>query len=168
MNPVVGFRVWQAHEGLLYPAGNTVNRYNGPLTRAWRREEVAECQPVGRGLPCGSAPNEACTCGLHGMPRPQDAEFRSQDKRWVEIERRANASWPRPFVLGAIVAWGRVVLHRKGFRAERARPIALLRRDPHTDALAQHYRVPLVDTPDELVAVATEYGDLWTPGMVAA
>jgi hypothetical protein len=65
------------------------------------------------------------------------------------------------------VAWGRVVECERGFRAEYARPVALLdcenpfdRRERKRAAVAaEHYNVPLLPR-DELIAYASWHGQL--------
>lgn len=85
-------------------------------------------------------------------------------------------------VRGVILAYGRVQLTEKGFRAEYARPVCLLRwnerrHDPRNyesltemqqerrdfwneqlEKVGKVYRVPLVDTEEELVEIANELG----------
>jgi hypothetical protein len=49
-------------------------------------------------------------------------------------------------VHGCVVAWGRIVEHDEGFRAQRARPLALLADESYDDC----ERAMLLDTPSEL------------------
>lgn len=68
----------------------------------------ASCRAVGRGG--HRAPREACSCGLYAL-HPFAA--------------RRGGHLASGAVIGVIEAWGRVVLHPTGFRAEYARPVAL-------------------------------------------
>ena len=85
-------------------------------------------------------------------------------------------------VRGVIIAYGRIQLTEKGFRAERARPVGFLRwndrrRLPSAEVkltndekeqrehwneqlekIGKVYRVPIVDTEKELAEIANEFG----------
>jgi hypothetical protein len=64
------------------------------------------------------APAGGCSCGLYALhPRPDSAH---------EIVSELEGQFDGGTCLGLVEAWGRVEVHADGFRAERARPLALL------------------------------------------
>jgi hypothetical protein len=72
---------------------------------------------------------------------------------------------------GAVLCWGRVVIHPEGIRAQYARPLALCRpRDREVSLVVQRnlrevadaYAVPLIEA-DHLVAYAHEFGTSYRP-----
>jgi len=62
------------------------------------------------------APDPDCQCGLYAR-HPWTAEGRSLYRTWPADPER---------VVGIVAAWGRIEVHREGFRAQHARPVALL------------------------------------------
>lgn len=89
------------------------------------------------------APEDGCGCGLYAWHEvPDDVE-------------------PNNYVLGAVVGWGRLLVHEDGFRAEYARPIALALRTPEQRGsrapIAARYGLPVLD-PAQLAAFAGEFG----------
>jgi hypothetical protein len=68
-------------------------------------------------------------------------------------------------VTGAVVGWGRVVQHgRQGWRAEKARPVALLSMGrPLVEEAAIRYGLPLVSMRG-LCLLPLEYGEILTAG----
>jgi hypothetical protein len=102
-----------------------------PADGAWLEADCA----AGRGH---AAPAPDCDCGIHAWhPR----------RRWA---RRTLAVRAR--VAGVVEASGAIEVHEDGFRAQRARPHALVlppRRDPGlVRRLAAAYRVPVIETGD--------------------
>lgn len=87
------------------------------------------------------APGQACGCGIYGL----------HDAPRVIPPGRA---------LGAIAAWGSMLVHPDGFRAARARPIVLAHDSqdpaPAIADLAAAYGIPLVQV-DALESVAREF-----------
>jgi hypothetical protein len=168
--PVVGFRSWQvteAEHGVLRPLFGALPSV---VSRAWgepRRPTRAYCAHAGVHGLCDEA--LSCDCGLHATAR----------YRWM----------PGTCVTGAIVAWGRIVEHRQGFRAEYARPVAFAEpthgywcvatevaalygvpfgcdcaADSRLSArMAERYAVPVLP-PDDLVAYAQWFGELLSDG----
>ncbi len=158
--PIVGFRRWGARHGALYSgifvAGrfmpNPALRMVAPRVRPvpWPPAEdlVAKCFALGG----HDAPQRDCSCGFAayyalplepGMPAPE-------------------AVW------GVIAAWGHVVECEHGFRAQFARPLALLKRRYPDDLyergrrlenVADGYAIPLLER-DELIAYAGWHGEL--------
>src|SRR4051812_8958666 len=96
-----------------------------------------------------AAPGHDCTCGIYALhPRPGTA------RRVLAVRGRIG---------GIVEATGAVEVHEEGFRAERARPYALMigRRNPAlVRRLAAHYGAELIDSRDEkaLLAFCRERG----------
>jgi hypothetical protein len=98
------------------------------------------------------APVRDCSCGLYIYKNPDFMDYGGQ----------AGA------VQGAVVAWGRLIEHKEGFRAEWAQPIFIFDPKDHDPArkrlariVAEALQLPLVPFDKEKVAmVAGEYGDL--------
>ena len=118
---IPGFRAWRLADGVLGPA--TAGRGDwSPGTN------VGVCAMGHR----HAVPDPDCTCGLYAFHT---------------MHAQLSGEW----CVGAIAAWGAVEVHRDGFRAERARVIALGVRNPlghHAAALSEaaaRYGVPLVD-----------------------
>src|SRR5918998_1043032 len=61
--------------------------------------------------PCEASPGFVCACGLYARYEP------------------IREAYPLPYVVGSVLAWGRVVHHaeRSFFRAEKALPVAFVR-----------------------------------------
>ena len=74
------------------------------------------------------SPSWTCTCGIYASKRP-------------------DARRPYGWVAGEVAMWGRVIEHAHGYRAEFARPSALLPRGLGVDVprLATIYDLPVVD-----------------------
>jgi hypothetical protein len=86
----------------------------------WERggPTTASCGAGGR----HRAPARRCSCGLY-------AEHLTAEccaARFHEAQQAARSSGPHVDVVGIVEAWGVVELSRDGFRAEHARPLALL------------------------------------------
>ncbi|MDQ3630230.1 MAG: hypothetical protein M3417_02920 [Actinomycetota bacterium] len=146
--PVVGYRVWRVDaDGRLWP------RAVGALARLraqpWRPgDNLAECLLVHVGKAPHDAPRNDCDCGFYGWHEV------------VSIPRRL----PDDLVAGAISGWGDLEVHEDGFRAERARVLALgMPEKPGgiapagARAATVRYGVPLVPIA-ELAAAAAPFG----------
>src|SRR4051794_19830821 len=96
-----------------------------------------------------AAPGHDCTCGIYALhPRPRTA------RRVLAVRGRIG---------GIVEATGGVEVHEEGFRAERARPYALMigRRNPAlVRRLAARYDAELIDSrdPKALLAFCRERG----------
>ena len=157
--PLTGFRWWGARRGRLYsgifvagrfvpnPALSLVAPRATPSPWPTSTDRVAKCFAV-RGH---EAPYRDCRCGYaayYALPEEPDLPA-------------AEAVW------GAVVAWGRIIECERGFRAQYARPIALLdsenpldRRTKKRSALAaEEYAIPLLER-DELIAYASWHGEV--------
>lgn len=132
--PLVGFRAWTLRNGRLCPTGYSEGA-------AWvAGVNAARCVGGHR------APAHDCRCGLYAL------------REWWMLGASDHGVW------GAVVLWGRVEVHRRGFRAEFARIVALSSHPSqsrsHRVAVASVGRalmVPVVGIP-ELGAVASEFG----------
>ena len=158
--PIVGFRRWGVRRRGLFsgifvagrfvpnPALSVVAPRARPVAWPPGENRVAKCFAL-RGH---EAPHRDCNCGI--------AAYYALD---------AEPELPAPEALwGAIVAWGRIVEHERGFRAQFARPVALLdtsdsdeQSKPRARAAkaAERYEIPLLRR-DELIAYAGWYGEL--------
>lgn len=105
-------------------------------------------------------PAVSCGCGLYAFSTPSDAIRQAEREMGV-----SRTGWPQLMAAGAVVAWGRVVQHgRQGWRAQYARPLALLDTgQPMLVEAAGHYRVPLVSRRG-LCVLPFEYGDVLSGG----
>jgi len=83
----------------------------------WARCRAGEGHPAGERAPAGG-----CTCGLYAMhPRAISRQPGWSGKSLTMVTLNGPLE-----VVGIVEAWGRVQVHREGFRAEHARPVALL------------------------------------------
>jgi hypothetical protein len=145
---VVAFRSWRlAGDHLMSPF--IPCRWDGRVMHA-------TCFDANRGLQRGvgwldephESPHQACQCGIYAYHAPGP-------RSWF-----GEAYWCE----GVVAAWGRLVVHGDGFRAERARVEALavppgLHRlgTPHVHAAAAALAVPVI-AHDELEDFATDLG----------
>jgi hypothetical protein len=158
--PIVGFRRWGVRRGELYsgifvsgrfvptPARTMIAPRVKPMPWPHGGPHVAKCWLL-RGH---DAPFRDCNCGLSA---------------YYDLDEEPDQPAP-DCVWGAVVAWGRVVECETGFRAQFARPIALLdaynRHDfahpgRRTAAAAELHGIPVLPR-DELIAYAGWYGEL--------
>jgi hypothetical protein len=152
--PLYGLRTWsvrgdQGAERLAAPQKEAA----WPAGGAWLEAACAQA-------PEHRAPAHACNCGIHGLHPTRAAA------------RRVLA--PRGVIPGIVEAHGAVELHADGFRAERARPYALMvapgRNARLVARLAATYDAELVevDGPDAVLAWCRERGLGLAPPVVAA
>jgi len=156
--PVIGWRSWrlrQAAETVVLESLFGSERWDVGVTRARCRR----CPPW---MPNNQhpVPNVSCECGLYAFSTPTDALQRAERQLATLF---AACRQPQP-VLGAVVGWGRVVQHgRQGWRAEYARPIALLNMSkPLLREAALRYALPLVSMRG-LCLLPLEYGETLQP-----
>ena len=109
---ILGVRSWLVPPSIdeLHPLVKITSwRTDGSRTEAF-------CATTGF-KPTHSPPGKDCECGLYAY-HPWSHEARNLD---------SSPAWNRGWSLaGAVEAWGRIELHREGFRAEFARPVAFL------------------------------------------
>ena len=151
--PVVGWRVWRmrlAGGGVALEGLRSADRWESGSTHARCRR----CPPWMSNL--HRVPDPACQCGLYA--------FSTLDETLQLLLRQARTlrgcGQPPP-VAGAVIGWGRVVQHgRHGWRAERARPVALLDTGhPLLEPLARHHNVPVLPLRG-LRLLPLEYGEV--------
>lgn len=158
--PLVGFRRWGCRRGALYsgifvagrfvpnPALGMIAPRVKPVPWPVNEDRVAKCFAL-RGH---DAPHRDCNCGFSAYYElPEEPDLPAREAVW-----------------GAIVAWGLVIECERGFRAQFARPIALLdRRNPDDSGergrrvanAADAYELPLLEHA-ELVAYARWHGEM--------
>jgi hypothetical protein len=152
-SPLYGLRTWSVlgDERIERLAG-TQSETAWPAAGAWLEAACAEHAEHG-------APARACNCGIHALHPSRAAA------------RRVLAL--RGAIPGIVEAQGAVELHPDGFRAERARPYALMvapgRNARLVARLAAAYdaEVVEVDGPDAIVAWCRERGLGLAPPVVA-
>jgi hypothetical protein len=161
---VLGFRQWRVDDDLRLTSASNRGRWEPGVNDA-------RCVPgpVGMDAPGHAAPHHACECGLDALHAPtfwygQDA--RDDGSLASAMRRMSNAvsglAGDREYVAGLVVAWGRLEVHRDGFRAEHARVAAIAVPEGRKLALvaravAHEYGVPAVPQA-ELERVAPEFG----------
>lgn len=107
-----GIRAWRVDDrGILYGAGRGSDWRWAPGGEATVAccEATVDCPESGSHSP----PDPDCGCGLYGVHLGAAGEYVPEPGL-------------QPLACGVIEAWGRVELHEDGFRAEFARPVALL------------------------------------------
>ncbi|MGH2992784.1 MAG: hypothetical protein ACRDL1_04530 [Solirubrobacterales bacterium] len=109
---VHGIRTWS----MLWTRGGDVALagFGGYEWEGGGRATRAECDAHS----AGRAPDPECGCGLYALHPRAGAEGR--------LALEPSAAWNDRQVTGIVEAWGTVELHADGFRAEYARPVALL------------------------------------------
>ncbi|HYM51511.1 MAG TPA: hypothetical protein VET65_13205 [Candidatus Limnocylindrales bacterium] len=174
MTPAIGYRLWYAdlHDGL------TRWRLQSLLAETlWpfrdRLEAVCERRLAARahwrlrqlGVPRHLAPATECSCGAHA--------YHDLEAMMLQVQRLGHfrpLGDRRILVGGAILSWGRIVIHPEGFRAQYARPLALCLVDPTAPTtaaaqvaeVAQAYAVPALEL-KYLAAHAREFGTSYRP-----
>ena len=144
--PYLGFRHWHVAGDRLYSIGpqplDDVRCPSGSSVTGrveWPIEQLTA-------FPCatGPAPDLDCTCGIYATRRLRDpgSAWRSGPQYAVHV-------------VGAVALWGRVVEHESGYRAQHARPVALLE-GFGVETVAGVYGVPVLSV-DELLAYAATH-----------
>jgi hypothetical protein len=155
--PVAGVRTWIAAEE---PDGTVALRSLLLPHRSWASAtETAACSAR---RPPHTAPHQRCECGLYAWWRlDETAVGQAADAAATALGLGSLGA-----VLGAVVGWGdRVVLHREGWRAGRARIVALAQPDEQLCAgMLQRY-LARVEPSAEWAAQRTARA-LWASGAV--
>ena len=158
--PLVGFRRWGARRGGLYSGIFVAGLFVPNPALGMVAPRVAQ-------KPWPADHDRVAKCfALRG----HDAPFRDCNCGWAAYyELAAEPELPAPeCVWGAVVAWGRIVECETGFRAQFARPLALLdhrhpddirERGKRLDNAAEAYAIPLLAR-DELLAYAAWHGEV--------
>ena len=141
--PYFGFRHWHVAGDRLYSVGphpledvRCPSASTGSGRIEWPVERLTA-------FPCadGPAPTFDCTCGIYATRR-----LRDPGSAWRSGPQYAN------HVIGAVALWGRVVEHEWGYRAQHARPVALLE-GFGVRTLADVYDVPVLSAEELLTYV---------------
>lgn len=161
---IIGFRAWTIQEdGYLHALGLSNQAWGrGPNvavcnkrdSMAWKLSAGFSDVPRAAPDPCKDAPGHGCECGLYAY----------HENKWKVT--------PGPFVNpavqvpGVIAAWGRMEVHNKGFRAQKAEIVALgfnpnwLRSTvDRIKTTARDYEVECMPL-DRLAHFAAEYGQI--------
>lgn len=159
--PLIGFREWGVdHAGRLSARYQTYALSGGDPWGTPGRSAVARCghkEPGSHHRPASAG----CTCGLYGyyeIPRLYKDPILDHDREMVSGEN---------IVFGAFVGFGEVTKHRRGFRAQKARPVAL-RWSPLAEKVAERYGIPICDTVGELRSAGMQWGELVDPKTLPA
>lgn len=116
-----GIRRWTARRG----ENGTINlggHYDYQTWRSAGESTWAQCHARGGHPPGERAPAGRCTCGLYAFHPWAIRRSRFwQDKSLLMTTLRGPLD-----IVGIVEGWGRVHVHREGFRAEYARPTTLL------------------------------------------
>jgi hypothetical protein len=106
---IIGYRLFEVMPAEVRPDLGSIYYYY----RWTPGVNKAECQ-----YGCGNTPSKTCSCGFYGKYNYN-----------LDTESKANGmrvdGSPRMMVLGAIEAYGKVILGTKGFRAENARVLGI-------------------------------------------
>ena len=175
--PIAGYRTWVMDEYEPILTGVIHRTIWTPFedSQAICRKNILPSGRIAKGKRRSrhKVPSLSCHCG-----------FWSYDSLH-NLKTASNFCWGSMMksVRGVIIAYGRVQLTEKGFRAEYARPVGLLRWNErryseaghailerkdedeqrefwneHLEKVAKVYRVPLVDDEQELVEIANKLG----------
>jgi hypothetical protein len=166
MNPAVGYRFWRIDPDDAWTRG----RLQSPVAETlWPPLTTldAECQsrPGLRLARSGMhrpdqewvSPEPTCSCGIYA---------------YHEVGPVLRALREEPFMFGgAVLCWGRIVIHPEGMRVQHARPLALCRPESPVvkqrtagllSEVAEAYAIPLLEM-DDLVPYASEFGATYKP-----
>lgn len=125
VEPFTGWRWWRLTlDGCGVALGSTIHRTAWPAGRALRAACGRHDAPV---------PAESCSCGVYALADPDDLPH-------VVFAGSAELA---PGAVGTVALWGRVVVHRSGYRAEFAYP-QRLRLVCGPCALRGRFRDPIV------------------------
>lgn len=154
ISPLVGYRGWMVSDDVLTSCYRKVEWQVGePMQSECIRPTFREGSSSGSVFPSPPkhywSPHLECTCGiyaLHDYPKLWDT---------YEGKRRATVKpWPYEAVTGVVQGWGRIIVGDKGFRAQYAKPVALVSRPRSNkwpaviERLAERYGLEIVDAND--------------------
>lgn len=164
--PVVGYRAWLIEPGCDgYQLCSVLASAEWAMTPgAWTG---AVCRPQ---VPNGSAPvrhdhtsvpHPDCTCGIYAY---HSLSIGGYDGRLVQPD-----SAEIGIVWGAVVGAGRVLVYPDGWRAQFARPVAILQgsgSERHVRGLSDRLGIPIAPS-SNIVCRATEFGWPWRTVAIA-
>lgn len=164
MTPAIGFRLWRIEEMLTGPRLASPYRHCVWVPHVALEAECREESGIARlskahRQASWMAPLSDCSCGIYAYHEPE----------------RMLCAIADGLVGGAVLCWGRVVIHNEGLRAQFARPLALAATKPifvespdrNVTRLAAAYGVPLL-TDSHLGLYAREFGESVKPPMEAS
>ena len=173
MTPAIGYRLWYAdvYDGLTRfrlqsLLAETLWPFRDRLEASCERRLAARAHWRLRqlGVPRHPAPAIDCSCGAHA--------YHDLEAMMLQVQRLGHfrpLGDRRILVGGAVLSWGRLVIHPEGFRAQYARPLGICLVDPTAPAaveqvqrVAQAYAVPALEV-RYLVAHAREFGTSYKP-----
>jgi hypothetical protein len=117
IEPIIGFRNWR-----VYAAGDLHS-----FTARDRWTPGADFAACCTARPDEAVPHRDCVCGVHAF----------RELRYLRPRALGTA------VAGAVALWGRIVEHDLGFRAEHARPVALVE-SHYAQRVADVYGLPVL------------------------
>jgi len=158
--PVLGYRAW-----LIEPTCDGYQLCSVLSSAQWASTPgawtAAACRPqAGSGSPNvrhdqTSVPHPDCTCGIYAY---HSLSIGGYDGRLVQPD-----SAEIGIVWGAVVGAGRVLVYQDGWRAQFARPVAILQgsgSERHLRGLSDRLGIPTVPSSD-IVRLAAEFGRPW-------
>jgi hypothetical protein len=162
--PVLGYRCWlvdHADDGVRL-RGVTAPAHWASAPGAWTE---AACTPL-EGVDTSamdrvhqfSAPHASCTCGLYAYHSLSAAGI--EDGALAIRPQLQDQAGSVGLVWGAVIGAGRVLIYEDGWRAQHARPVALLRGsgfERHVRGVAAQLGIPVVPGP-RLERLAKEFG----------
>ncbi len=162
---LAGYRVWRVIPSKWIAPSKSLHAQTSQRSWSLTEPTIAYCpprvqadpnKPLVRNGPCEASPGFGCACGLYARYAP------------------ITEAHPLPYVVGSVLAWGRVVHHaeRSFFRAEKALPVAFVR--PYEgsglfteEAEEKLFRVAealgarVMEGPEELRAYTEEEASRW-------
>jgi hypothetical protein len=136
--PIIGYRHWFVRaDGQLRALTMDYLWAAGKPLLAQCRQQYGE--PSNRYQLQGShdPPHSVCPCGIYAFKQAPAA-----DELWMD--RMFDGTGGTPYIFGAVLLWGRIVEHERGYRAQYARVAALAAGHPRAGVLAERYGVGLV------------------------
>ena len=162
---IVGYRVWRVIPGKWQDPSESLHAQTCQRSWSTTGPTVAYCPPRVQvdpnkpplvDGPCDESPGFGCACGLYARYDPIEEEHFL------------------PYVVGSVLAWGRVVHHeeRSFFRAERALPVAFVQPRGGRGAfpkeaneklfrIAETLDAGMVSSPEELRAYTEKEASKW-------
>jgi hypothetical protein len=169
-HPILGYRCWVADivGGGVRLRGVLAPTHWKTAAGAWTE---AVCTPPEGDGPASSGcagenavPRRDCSCGLHAY----------HSLRAAGMDGHARGLYPKRFddrlVWGAAIGAGRVLVYDDGWRAQYARPVALLSGSGfvhHLRGVAEQLGIPVVGA-CHIARVAAEFGEWWDGESVPA
>lgn len=126
---VFGYRVWRVRKSGLYSVRNSVFPWPDD------RPQTATCYRNFILLGSHLAPQEGCSCGLYAYRTPPPPNPSGHP---MGADPYGSHVW------GVVELSGKVVVHKEGYRAQYAKPVAVVY-NAHAEEIAQKYRLIIVE-----------------------